>query len=384
LLVSVSSSEIALKGENRPQFESLLIKNIRSALSGFGKFRVQRGGGRVLIYFESEPDQIARESVKTTISKVFGIDSISFPLSAKLDIIEIQNIVLSNSGRLIGKKIRVETRRSDKRFSLKSQEVNQIIGQALVDAGCKVDLDNPEETIFIEILSDRALIYFDRLKGPGGLPVGSSGKVISLLSGGIDSPVATWLMLKRGCVPDLLHLHQFPNNADIGDSKIIRLVKIIRDYSPTDLKLFSAPYTEFYKKSISMNPKSELVLFRRFLFHLTNALAIKYKYKGVVTGDSVGQVASQTIDNIFASDEASQIPVFRPLVGFNKQEIVDLAIEIGTYKTSIEAYKDCCSLVAQRRPSTKVPLELVKKLESELSIESIVEKTIEQVEVFEI
>ena len=190
--------------------------------------------------------------------------------------------------------------------------------------------------------------------------------------------------MKRGCAVDFLHLHTWPENRAVLGTKIERLVRILRNYSPAPLKLICAPYSEFYKKTMSIDSRAELVLFRRFLFHLSNALSEKRGYQAVISGDSVGQVASQTIDNIFASDEASKIPVFRPLVGFNKQEIIDLAVKIGTYESSIEPYKDCCSLVAQKNPSTKVQLEKALRIEREMDIPAIVEKTLEQSEVFEI
>jgi thiamine biosynthesis protein ThiI len=381
LLVSVAFSEITIKGGNRRLFESLLINNMLAALDAVGRFRAVKGAGRVFLSSEADFDE---QALTASLTRTFGVDYVTFPRQTKPDIEDITKTVLSLSGSLAGKAVRVDTKRSDKRFPLTSPGVNQIIGKALVDAGCSVDLDNPERTVHIEIVHDRALIYLERLKGPGGLPVGSSGKVLSLLSGGIDSPAASWLMMKRGCVTDFLHLHQSPANKDVMESKMARLVQALRRYSPRKLSIFAAPYTEFYKKSMTVNPRIELVLFRRFLFHLANRLAEKHGYKGVVTGDSVGQVASQTLDNLFASDEASHIPVFRPLAGFNKQEIVDLAKKIGTYGISIEQYKDCCSLVAHKNPSTKVPLALAKKAEAEMGIQEVVEKTLEQTEIFEL
>ena len=376
-MISIHFSEIILKGRNRSFFERLLLKNISSSLAHTGRFDITKKEGRILISGEAE------DAAKAVLMKTFGVDSVSLSIPVKPDVEDITSAVLSHSGRLVGKAIKVETKRVDKRFPLTSPRVNEIVGRALVDSGCRVDLENPEETVFIEILSDQALISFERHKGLRGLPVGSSGKVLSLLSGGIDSPVSSWLMMKRGCTVDLLHVHSFAANKDIHDSKIIGIIKTIQQYSPKKLRLFVVPYSEFYKKSLSLNPRSELVVFRRFLLHLANELAQKHGHKGIVTGDSIGQVASQTLDNIYATNEASQIPVFRPLVAFNKQEIVDLAIKIGTYDTSIEPYKDCCSLVAHKNPSTQVRLETAKKIEQEINIEDIVEKTLGLCDVLE-
>jgi len=380
LLVSVVYSEIMMKGGNRKHFESLLINNLLASLKG-GDFKVRKGPGRILLSSENFSDAAF---VREAVTRTFGVDYVSFPRRARADIGDIQDAVMAGSLALKGKAIRVDTKRADKGFPLTSPQVNSIVGKALVEAGSTVDLDNPDITISIEILPKEALIFTERFRGPSGLPVGSSGNVLSLLSGGIDSPVSSWMLMKRGCVVDFLHLHSSPKNRDVLDSKMMRILKILRDYSPSPLRIHVAPYSEFYKASMSMDTKIELVVFRRFLFHLANALAREQRYKGVVSGDSVGQVASQTLDNIFASDEASAIPVFRPLAGFNKQEIIDLAMRIGTYAPSIEPYKDCCSLVAQKRPSTHVRLEEAKKAEGEIGIAGIVEKTLEQSEVFEI
>jgi thiamine biosynthesis protein ThiI len=376
-MLNIHFSEIILKGRNRGSFERLLLQNISSSMAHLGKFDIVKKEGRILISAEDEG------AARLALMKTFGIDSVSLSVQAKPDMDDIESVVLSHSKHLAGKKIKVETKRAYKKFPFTSPHVNVVVGKALVDAGCTVDLESPDETIFVEILSDRALVSFERHKGLGGLPVGASGKVLSLLSGGIDSPVSSWLMMKRGCTVDFLHMHSFAANKDIHDSKIAEIIKSIRQYSPARMRLFVAPYSEFYKKSISLDPKSELVVFRRFLLRLASRLARKHDYKGMVTGDSIGQVASQTLDNIFATDEASSIPVLRPLVAFNKQEIVDLAVRIGTYKSSIGPYKDCCSLVAHKSPSTGVRLETAKRIEQEMGIEEIVEKTLEQCDVLE-
>ncbi|MEW6722887.1 MAG: tRNA uracil 4-sulfurtransferase ThiI [Candidatus Micrarchaeota archaeon] len=379
MLISAACSEITIKGGNRRAFESLLIRNIRSALGGASSLKVSRHAGRLLI----SADGIAKEDALDALRKTFGIDHVYFPDSCRPEIGEIEKAVIPFSGGLAGKYIRVETKRSDKGFPVPSQEVNRIIGSTLVGRGARVDLESPEKTIYIDILPGRALVYMEKFRCEGGLPVGSSGKLLSLLSGGIDSPVATWMMMRRGCTADLFHLHSQQSNGDVFGSKIIRIAEALGKYSPKKLRLTTAPYHEFYKKSLGMDPRIELVLFRRFLFHLSNELAARDGYKGVVTGDSVGQVASQTTENIFASDEACSIPVFRPLAGFNKQEIIDTAVRIGTYGISIEQYKDCCSLVAQKKPSTRARLDAVRAAEALLDIPSLVRRTLEQSETLE-
>jgi thiamine biosynthesis protein ThiI len=346
MLAAVTSSEITLKGKNRRYFENCLMRNIRAMLSGFQDVTVTRKGtSRFLISADAGENEL-----REALQKVFGVDRISFPREAKLSMDDIQDTVLSFG--LTSRKIRVQAKRSDKKFPMNSQQVNVVIGKALVDSGCSVDLDDPEDTIYIDILEDRALVSLDKARGLGGLPVGTSGRVLSLLSGGIDSPVASWLMMKRGCSLDFLHVHSFEK--DVRESKVVSLAERLRQYSPKPIKLFMASYDEFYKASLTMDPKLELVLFRRFLLKLANRVARRRKHKGIVTGDSIGQVASQTLDNLMLIDSASHLPVFRPLVSFNKDEIVERAIRIGTYEKSIEPYKDCCSLVSSRRPTIDV------------------------------
>jgi len=381
LLISISFSEVSIKGGNRRLFENLLVRNALASLAPFGSFRVQKRGGRILLSSDKGPDA---DAVKGALTKTFGIDNITLSIEAKPDMGDIEKTVLANSSDLINHSIKVEAKRSDKRFPLTSQQINAQVGAALVKAGCTVDLENPERTIFIDVLDKEALVSFERIKGPGGLPVGSSGKMISLLSGGIDSPVSSWMMMKRGCEVDFLHLHQFPDNKDVGKSKMMRILRTLREYSPKKLRLFVVPYTEFYKKSLSMDQRNELVVFRRFIIHLANRFAREEGYKGIITGDSIGQVASQTAENLLATDEASQLPVYRPLIGFNKQEIVDLARKIGTYEASIEEYKDCCSLVANKSPCTKVPLDVAKKMEDEIKISEVVEKSLKQMEIMDV
>ncbi len=379
MLLTASFSEITLKGANRFQFEILLVKNLKVALiaNGITEFKVQKKRGRLLISTQSE-------NALEIVQKVFGIDFVTSAVETECSIEAITAKVSEFVPRLHGKKIRVETKRSDKRFPIQSQRVNEIVGEMLYNSGCKVDLENPDQTIYIDILNDRALIYLDRVQAFGGLPVGSSGKVLSLLSGGIDSPVASWLMMKRGCCIDFLHLHQFATNEEAKQSKLIRLAQTIRAYSPIPMRIYLVPYHEFYKKSMQMDSKAELVIFRRFILHLANSLAEQHNYKAVVSGDSLGQVASQTLVNLATTNAAAKIPVFRPLTGYNKQEIVDLARKIGSYKISIEPYKDCCSLVATKSPSLKVPLEVAEKAEQDIDIASVVARTLEKTEVIEV
>jgi thiamine biosynthesis protein ThiI len=380
LRINVTFSEAMLKGGNRTAIENRTVRNLLVSLAGIGDFKAIKKYGRLVLTCE----KFDMEAAKTAISRVFGIEYFSFSLSSEPKIKAITELVLANSVHLVGHKIKVDTKRADKGFSHTSQEVNAIVGKELVAKGCSVDLKNPEHVIFIDIMPDEALVYSEKIRCFGGLPVGASGKVLSLLSGGIDSPVSSLLMMKRGCNVDFLHFHNYPTNKEVLNSKMARLAKKIMEYSPVKQKFFIVPYTEFYKATMNIDQRLELVIFRRFILHLANKLARRYRYKGVVTGDSLGQVASQTAENLFATDEAANLPVYRPLISFNKQEIVDLAKKFGTFEVSIEPYKDCCSLVATKNPSTKVWLQAAKKIEEEIGIDKIVDRTLEQVEVLEI
>jgi thiamine biosynthesis protein ThiI len=380
-VLSVSCSEISLKGRNRPRFEALLMRNMRAALKPYGAFELRERGGRILAISKKDFDA---DAAKLALSRVFGIDYASLAMMVEPEIGKMEALARSISARFAGKSIRVETKRSDKRFPMTSQEASRRLGAVFVDAGASVDLKNPEHTIYVDILGDAALMSFDKQKGPAGMPVGSSGKVLSLLSGGIDSPVASWLMMKRGCTVDMLHVHSSPRNADVHDSKILRLGKKIREYSPCGMRLTIAPYEEFYKKAFKIDHRYEVIVFRRFLFRLASAIARRDGALGIVTGDSIAQVASQTVENIHATDEAALMPVFRPLVTCNKQETIDVARRIGTYEISLESYKDCCSLISSSSPSTNVPIGLARSLEEEIDMAGIVERTLEKSEAIEL
>lgn len=374
---NIHFGEIALKGKNRRIFESKLVGNIKSAT---GCRKIKRVDGRFLLY----PGKTGDKKIVTGLSRTFGIEwfSKSFLIDNKIS--NITDVIKKNAGELKKKRIKLDTKRAYKKYPLTSIEINKKVGMALEESGFKVDLKNPEEWIFIEILKDSAIVSLRKTRGLGGLPVGSSGKVLSLLSGGIDSPVASWLMMKRGCTVDFIHLHVFPTNEKARKSKIMKLAGKLKEYSPPKIRMFLVPYGKFYEKSFEMKSRTELVVFRRFILRLANRIAEKKGHAGFVTGDSVGQVASQTLENLYTVSEAADYPVYRPLVGHDKKEIIDLAKKIGTYEISIEKYRDCCSLVAEKHPSTKAKLADVKKDEEKVDIEKIVEETMKDIEVVEL
>lgn len=362
MITLVHYGEIALKGKNRHLFEHQLIENIQKLSGG----KVERLRGRLLV----DGAGLKR------LENVFGIVWFApvCPVEREVKTI-IKEVLAEVRERVKGKPtFAVKVSRADKTFSRSSQELAAEIGQVVKDQyQLEVDLDSPQLPIFIEILKDRALIYFEKISGLGGLPVGVSGQILALFSGGIDSAVASFLMMKRGCRVDFLHFHTFPENEAVWETKIKRLVESLGLYQPQS-KLLLAPYYPFQLSLGKGRPGYELVLFRRFMVQVGERLARKEGYQALVTGDSLGQVASQTLENLAVVDEACTLPIFRPLIGFDKQEIVDLAKMIGTYEISIQPYKDCCSLVT-RRPKTKARLDEVKRLEGELGLGGILEET---------
>jgi thiamine biosynthesis protein ThiI len=372
MLYSLVFSEITLKGKNRKRFQNSLLRNIRSAL---GSVSYRKLGGRLLLETGSEDYRGDIEALRN----IFGIDYVSPVFPVKKDVGAIKELL---SAYELKGKISVRTKRADKTFPISSGNVNREVGQYLVERGASVDLKNPDHTVFIDILQDQALVYFMKVRCFGGLPVGSSGRVLSLLSGGVDSPVSSWLMMKRGCAVDFLHLHNLPDNSDVEKSKIVRILLQIKKYHQPKIRLFIAPYSEFYGATLQLGGRSELVVFRRFMLKLANAIAAKNHLKALVTGDSLGQVASQTLENLCTTDIVSQIPVLRPLIGYNKQEIIDLSKKIGLYDA--EDYRDCCSLAAHSSPSTKVKAGAAMKLEGKLDIDEVVRKTLEKTEMLEI
>lgn len=380
-MITVRYGEIAIKGRNRSQFENTLIQNIKNALHGENFSKIEKKEKRLLIFLKPDAriDVIAEK-----LKNVFGIEWFSIAFSTIRDLEEIKKLVLEQSIIYKDRTIKVNAKRSDKTFPINSMEINKQVGEVLYNNGFKIDVKKPQLTINIEILRNRANIFFDKIPGLGGLPVGCSGKVLCLLSGGIDSPVASFLMMKRGCEVDFLHVHPLASNDEVKKSKIVKIVEKLRQYSQRRSKLFIVPYTEFYKKTFdisSRDARNELVLFRRFIIKLANKIAMQHGYLGVVTGDSIAQVASQTLENLMATNNISEIPLYRPLLTYDKKEIIEIAEKIGTYMISLEEYRDCCSLVANKHPATKAKLEDIERLEESIGIEEIVSDTFKKMEV---
>lgn len=364
--------ELFLKGRNRSLFEIKLQENIERMAGG----RVLRQRGRFVME-GGNPE---------TLSRVFGISWYAPAFAVDKDYDAILKEVLERSEKVIEGKadFGVNANRSDKSFPVRSMELaSRIGGEVAGRFGLPVNLKNPALRINIEI-ADRAYIYFDRVEGLRGFPTGVSGKVLSLLSGGIDSPVSSFLMMKRGCRVDFIHFHVFSANDKVFGSKMESLARILDSYQGKS-RLHLVPYYPFEMALLGAGDVKghELILFRRFMARAACRVAASERCQALVTGDSLGQVASQTMENITVFRDAAVLPVFQPLIAFDKQEIVDYAKRIGTYKASIADYKDCCSIVSTG-PRTKAHLGRVKELEKVMNVESVLDKTMELVTVYEL
>ncbi|MBF8266951.1 MAG: thiamine biosynthesis protein ThiI [Dehalococcoidia bacterium] len=377
-LVVVRVHEIALKGKNRPLFFDQLVRNLREALRGTG-VDVQRRHLRVEITLGQES---VWDDVRDRLRQVFGVVKFyrCHKLSPSLEAIK-EFLSEEMAGHTFGS-FRITSRRGDKSFPLTSPQLNREIGayvQQLI--GARVDLLKPGVNIFVEILPGEALVYFQEEAGPGGLPVGVSGKVVALLSGGIDSPVAAWRMMKRGCQVILVHFHSFPLLEGTSREKAVELAEMLNRYQLRST-LFLVPFADVQKEIVlSVPPAYRIIIYRRFMARIAERIAREQGAKALVTGESLGQVGSQTLENLVTIRSAVELTIFSPLIGMDKQEIIDEARRLGTYPISIIPDEDCCTLFTPRHPATRSTPEEVERLESSLDIPALVERAVAQAEV---
>jgi thiamine biosynthesis protein ThiI len=374
MIALIHYGEIGLKGKNRKYFEEKLASNVRKVLGKDAKVNVEQ---KRLFAEGTFTEKNAREK----LGKVFGIEWFAIAEECAPETEAIWKCVKKNLKRVGGKKFAVRAKRSDKNFPMGSMELSGEIGKRVLDSvDAKVDLKNPEITVFVEIMQGKALVFFEKVRGLRGLPVGVGGRVICLMSGGIDSPVAAYFMMKRGCEVDFLHVHSFDKNGKVKGSKIEKLVKSLDEYQQRKAKLWVVPYAGFYARTGEVERRYELVVFRKYLYKLAERVAQEKNYGGVVSGDSLGQVASQTLENIAAAQSGLEVPVFRPLVSMDKMEIVDVAERIGTYEESIKEYQDCCSLVAVKSPVTKARKHIVDEYYGEMKIGELILESMGELE----
>ena len=374
----VKTHELALKGKNRPWFMRKLTDNLRIATRGSGVERIWKGQLMVGLTLS---DEECWPEVKSRLKEVFGVAKFykAYELPQDLDGLKAR-IPEFLEGRTFSS-FRITTNRADKRFPMNSEEVNRDLGAFVKDlTGAQVSLKYPELSIYVDIQTSGFLVYFDEVKAHGGLPVGVSGKVAVMLSGGIDSPVAAWQMMKRGCQVMFVHFHSYPLVDRTSMEKAVDLVEHLNRHQ-YESNLFMAPLGEIQKKIILTCPPSyRVVLYRRFMVRITEVLARRNRAKAIITGESCGQVASQTLENIAVVNQSAGMPILRPLIGHYKEEIVNIAQNIGTFTTSILPDQDCCTLFVPKHPETKADLDTVLRLEESLSVDEIVKDAVENTE----
>lgn len=377
--ILVRYGEIALKGKNRGEFEQQLQNNLKNAVNSLGG-KVARLHGRLLVTGPEENcDKIIEQA-----SKTFGVVSVSKVQETELDLEKIKALAAEIAQEISPDKLtfRVETRRSNKSFPYDSQEVNQSLGAFLqsIRPELVVNLGNPDFTISIEIGFDKAYLYRDRVAGPGGLPLGVTGRCLLLLSGGIDSPVAGWLAMKRGMAMEALHFHSFPFTSKRSQEKTVDLCRKLAAYSD-EIQLNLISVTSIQKEINENCPKDySIILLRRMMYRLAERLSHQRNLQALVTGESLGQVASQTLESIEVVSKASNMLVLRPLIGMDKTEIINKGAEIDTYETSILPYEDCCTVFLPKNPITRPRLENVLQHEAALEIERLIDEALTTLE----
>lgn len=377
--ILVHYNEIALKGRNRPFFENALMQNIKNSFINTCKADVRRMPGRILVSFKKATD--AKNGV-VCLRNIFGISSFSPALIAKSELADIKKKALKtlfSVGKT--KSFKVATRREYKQFVKNSMEVSSDVGAYLLkNSGVKVDVKRPATVVSIEILKDKSYIYSQKIKGLGGLPVGVSGKVISLISGGIDSPVASYLMMKRGALPEFIHFHSYPHTDKASIEKVSEILYILSKYKK-GLRVYFAPIIDFQKEVLKKaDARYRVILYRRLMYRVAEELAGQIGAKAICSGDSLGQVASQTLENMGVIGYGIDLPILRPLVGFDKEDIIKIARDIGTFDLSTEPHGDCCSIFLPQNPATKSRIEDILREEKKIGMVRWVEKCLALIE----
>jgi thiamine biosynthesis protein ThiI len=375
--VLIHYGELGLKGLNRPSFERKLVENIVKALDGLEFGKIRKIHGRILLEL-SEKSDIGK--VEEGLKKVFGISWFAFCFATEAQLDHIKQIIKENFKIEQGTKLKVSTKRADKTLPFTSMDVNRELGAYLVkNFDAEIALKEPQKEIFVELAEGKAYVFDRKIRGLYGLPVGVSGKVLHLLSGGIDSPVAAWLLMKRGCQVDFLHFHAFRNFDEKRCEKILKLGKVLARYNPNPTAFF-VPFYPFEAEAVEAPTKYRLILFRRFMVRVAEEIAKKYDIKALGSGENLAQVSSQTLENMAVISRATTLPIFRPLLTYEKNETVNLAKQIGTFEISITPYKDCCSLFLTKHPATKAKLEIVEALERKMNLKEAIKESLEKTE----
>ena len=373
--IVIHYNEIGLKGRNRPFFEQKLVQNVKKSLADCDIASVKKSYGRILVKLGTKADL---EQVKLRLKQVCGIANFALATLATADIEKIKKDSLAVLKKHKFETFRVTARRSDKSFPLNSQTVNEQVGEYVLEniKGAKVDLENPDDTLYIEITDQGVFLYTEKLPGVGGLPVGVSGKVVSLLSAGFDSPVASFRLMKRGAQVVFVHFHAYPQTSKESIENVKGLVKVLNRYQ-FEAKLYLIPFLDVQKEVAKIATADRVILYRRLMIRIAQKIAESEKAKALVTGDSLGQVASQTLENLQVVSAVARLPILRPLIGTDKEEIIEEARKIDTHDISSQPYEDCCSVFIPQNPTTKADLGKIEEQERQLDIDSLVEKALE-------
>ena len=385
-ILIVKYGEIGVKGKNRYIFENKLIKNVKNILKPIGKFNVYKEYGRIYV----DLDGYDYEEVVEEVKKVFGIVGVCPAVRAEKDYNLLKELALKMLEEKIEqgyKSFKVDSRRGDKDFKLTSQEMSLDIGGYLVSQvkdKIAVDVRNPEVKIHCELRQKHVVGYSDTIPGYGGLHLGTNGRAMSLLSGGIDSPVASWMVAKRGMELECIHFHSYPFTSEKSQEKVRDLAQILAKYCGR-VRLHKVNMLEI-QKSIGLNCKDEemTIISRRFMMRIAERVAESRHCDALVTGESIGQVASQTIQGLTCTNASVKMPVFRPLIAMDKTEIIEVAQKIGTFETSILPEEDCCTVFSPKKPVTKPKLDRIEKSENKLDVEKLIQDAIDNIEVEDI
>ena len=382
-IILIKNGELALKGLNRSTFEDILIKNIRKRIKPLGDFEYRKEQSTVSVI--PMDDYVDMDEVSDRISRVFGIAAFSRALQVEKDIdviLEQAPIYLAEQLRN-AKTFKVEGKRADKKFPLKSPELSAQVGGAILSKfpHLRVDVKNPEILVTIEIREKFAFIRGNQTKGAGGMPTGTAGKSAILISGGIDSPVAAYMMAKRGLVLNAIHFASPPYTSPQAEEKVHNLLRKVSRYSG-NITLFTVGFTEI-QEAIRDNCPEELftLVMRRFMMRISQKIADREECKALITGESLGQVASQTHHALACTDAVVSIPVFRPVIGLDKEEIIKISRQIDTFDISIEPYEDCCTVFTPKHPKTKPQISVLEQAETALDVDALIERAIENTKI---
>ncbi|GAC1366296.1 MAG: tRNA 4-thiouridine(8) synthase ThiI [Actinomycetota bacterium] len=372
--------EVGLKGHNRSYFERKLVDNVRSSLRGTGATQVRAIPGRVLVTLSPDADL---QAVTERLGRTFGLCSFSpgIAVPATMEALVATALELAAEAPLTS--FRVRARRGHSSFPDSSHRVNEVVGQAIKDAtGARVDLSNGEWTCYIELVQNKGYLYSSKLPGPGGLPAATAGRVVALLSGGIDSPVAIWELAKRGAAITAVHFHGQPYSDPSSVRQVVRLTEQLTPWL-RDVQLWLIPLGDIQAQIVTTAPTElRTILYRRFMMRIAESLALSVGALALATGESLGQVASQTLPNLRATDAVvHEMPVLRPLIGRDKVEIEALARRIGTYDISIDPHQDCCVLFAPRQAATKARISDLEEAETALEVDALVAKALANAEI---